>query len=396
MYVSTENMKRIEWDEEDWPTESLPFTVEVYSSQGTLQSTQALGPYNYALTCEGNAGYRYNIPHFHRLKRKGHLLPHTPWRRYKFEAKSYGNYWQRYVYPDGHYQIEYADPWPMAYIGSWLPQISDLEALVPSDYEKYVQNAAARIYTSGWDALTFLAEFREIPRMFMQIGKRLLRADLRKALFNPKLPAKDLFNDWLTARYGFRPLVYDFQDLVKLIKDLREKSQRDRFSERTGHTNTWADITDVTNVLTNRTDTYHIYDSYSAGVRGSITADIHIPYLQANPLLTAWELVPCSFVLDWFVEIGRELAAMHFLAFNTKYSASAGYKVSIKRRVLYECTAVRNTLKEVKSSGEANIETSLEYRVPCQVPTTPHLAFRVDNFKILDLVSLVAQRVRRH
>lgn len=107
--------------------------------------------------------------------------------------------------------------------------------------------------------------------------------------------------------------------------------------------------------------------------------------------VTAWELVPYSFVLDWFITIGDMLTAFSpFATGSLKYATLATKTVTTYRSV--------NAMQPIPGYSI----TSLKSSVPCiqqKVDTTynrvlanpvPTLAFDVqlNKSKILDLVAL--------
>jgi hypothetical protein len=45
-----------------------------------------------------------------------------------------------------------------------------------------------------------------------------------------------------------------------------------------------------------------------------VVGDFYVPPFRFNPFLTAYELVPYSFVFDWFFSLGRAIEAVSLLA----------------------------------------------------------------------------------
>jgi hypothetical protein len=122
-------------------------------------------------------------------------------------------------------------------------------------------------------------------------------------------------------------------------------------------------------------------------VRGTVAADIKPPTFSFNPLVTAWELLPFSFILDWFIGIGQWLASMSFLTFAEKWAAAGGFKVTIDR-------TIETTIDFAPDySGERYLfslaRSELVTRTPTSVSLTPQIRVNLDEFKYLDLVSLI-------
>lgn len=120
---------------------------------------------------------------------------------------------------------------------------------------------------------------------------------------------------WLELRYGIMPLVYDLQSYVTLVSNVN-KRRRVRFtSSKEGETVLAS--TSNTSTHTFRVDRTQYYrsrkDIVSSGVLVEPTPDglASIPDRAGFDRLvsTAWELVPFSFVIDWFLNTSDFLAA---------------------------------------------------------------------------------------
>jgi hypothetical protein len=174
-----------------------------------------------------------------------------------------------------------------------------------------VNTAAAKAAEAEWDVLTFMGELKQTTNMMAQIihlfNTRV--ADLarraRRAARSPK-EAIDIFTTmWLGYRYGIRPLLYDMQSAQKALARLGGEYDFSR----------GASIQEV-NLYNEADSTYQ--DSISKydinavctgnrKYRGVAYASFDSDWARsfgADPLTTAWELVPYSFVVDWFVDIG--------------------------------------------------------------------------------------------
>jgi hypothetical protein len=132
-------------------------------------------------------------------------------------------------------------------------------------------------------------------------------------------------------------------------------------------------------------------DEILVELRGSVVADVEVPAFQFNPLQTAWEVIPLSFVIDWLVGIGRMLATWSFLSLRPNYVAAGGYRLTVKRDYSNDITQWLNGWSG-SNAMQASSTSVVEVRTPCQVPMTPHFQVRLNVAKIIDLVSLLIQR----
>lgn len=325
----------------------------------------------------------YTIPHFHSRLRKGELLPQTPFWKFSTDGSSSAvydlKYWagtpgtgNQYIAMDSNFN----------YFSDWVPLVTELEALMPPATTKFVQQAAAAIYSSGHDTLTFLAELSSVKTMFMNLGYRLLKMKLPKN-------ARDLANDWLEGRYGWRTFVYDIKSLNEALQNLN--AHRDRYRQRKGYKSTET-VTRTYATGSAPVSNHVITDKITTGIRGTVIADIEVPQFQFNPIQTGWELIPYSFVVDWFVSVGKALSAASFLAYASKYSASYGQYVEVVRT--YSMRFVPTSTIVGTWSQDAVCTAKLERRTPCSVPLVPHFTLNLNPYKILDLVGMVVQRTK--
>jgi len=330
----------------------------------------------------------WNIPNFHAKKKRGDLIPMTPYYRFSRSGQCNGTFdvWQelgtkdRRFYVDGNYLPEF---------NPWIISEAQIKAYAPSTYDQYVQQAAAKVYANGHDTLTFLAELADVKHLFVNTAKKLLRMKF------PNGKVREMTSEWLAYRYGWRTLMYDFKEINELCQNFDEK--RTRFAERAGwkystsHTETWT----TTNASGPREHTF--MDTIEVGIRGNVVADVSIPKLQFNPLVTGWELIPFSFVIDWFFSVGKTLAALSFLSLLPSYTASAGFRVKVTRD--YSQTKeswATNNPNEWRGTDEASgtCESEILVRTPCDIPLIPRFALNLDSFKVMDLIALIVQRLK--
>jgi uncharacterized protein YbgA (DUF1722 family) len=188
-----------------------------------------------------------------------------------------------------------------------------------------VQSAEAQVISalnSSYDALTDFSEIRET----LQLIKSLLDAvhhplssfrDLRNRIlgksgtFNKKSAKqayKEVADAWMQYRYGIMPIVYSVGDLMKLLK----KNKRLYNSEKA-----FRGI-DLNEVNLDIPDHMCFYEQIAGTVTvkatgkqmGSVNALLRlIDGISVNPFKTAWELIPYSFVVDWFLNVGDYIDA---------------------------------------------------------------------------------------
>lgn len=154
-------------------------------------------------------------------------------------------------------------------------------------------------------------------------GNKVVRRYSHKALTKREF---DLMSDparlWLEFRYGWSPLVLDIQDTLKAIyaqelrNDLQQQDYKRVFSSKSFEGKSVTPLTatigggkwTAQSVLTHKVD-IKAYAKYQVSRQSGIVNRLREFGLFDVPL-ALWELVPFSFVVDWFVPIGDFLAAV--------------------------------------------------------------------------------------
>lgn len=336
-----------------------------------------------------------NTPGFHRLKREGKLIPHTPFTQVEWTGKCLPGYFKATRNSDGNHT--FISNWggggfSAAYtIDEHVDKDVDPTTSPPAaemDYAHYhLQRAAAKITQRGWDALTFSAEAGKTARMFNGFTRRLMK------LLKTRDP-RHAHKLWLEGRYGWRTLAYDVRDIHDAAMNWDAK--RKLFTERSGLGASLSSPSEHISTFTWGTSTHRLYRSYSHefSIRGSVAGLFSPARLRVNPVNTAWELVPFSFVIDWVYDVGTALDAAAFLMGSRAYTASVGYQCV--STVEYEhdweqrpgytviCDPVRYVYEGTRVS-----------RSPASISTTPQLTGRAATPDLaLDLTALARLRSR--
>lgn len=126
----------------------------------------------------------------------------------------------------------------------------------------------------------------------------------------PRHRGEDVPKRWLEMQYGWKPLLGDVHGAAKAIA--KERSNRNRISVKGVYTQG--------DVFAERSESgagYELVEFSRSNARSSCRLDYICPDGDAlitasqlgliNPFSVAWELVPFSFMIDWFMPIGRVL-----------------------------------------------------------------------------------------
>jgi len=182
------------------------------------------------------------------------------------------------------------------------------------------------------------AEASKTSSMILDAAKRISNAmralrrgrlgDLAKEL---NITPSRVHKTWLEYKYGWMPLLMDVKGAAEFFAQ-QHVGRPPRFvvtkRERVQETFTRTDMIDAFGGLPKTDDIYTCKCDFD--VRISYWCELSSPHLaemqqlgMTNPALVAWELVPYSFVFDWFIQVGDWLTAL---------TAQQGVTI---RRVLY-------------------------------------------------------------
>lgn len=170
-----------------------------------------------------------------------------------------------------------------------------------------------------------------------------LVADIRKTLNDL---ADAVSSVWLQFRYGIMPNVYTIEGIAKSFDEkanvfLRFSEQETVESIPLPQFDGWTSTSKHVNLIV-RAFIKRKFDQITeiSGILKNYTV---------NMLLTAWELIPLSFVIDWFINIGNVLSSAYGSSF-VNYTQAATFSV--------RCADQSVTYTHVESKASVQVEIS--------------------------------------
>ena len=151
---------------------------------------------------------------------------------------------------------------------------------------------------------------------------------------------------------------------------------RTRYTERTGEsrifTKNW-DVTEASSGSLASVDKHYRY-TIDVSARGSVVADIRPPRVQFNLAATAWEMVTLSFVVDWFISIGRWISALSFLLLQREHYGSAGFRVTYYAEAFHDNIVMAPNWTLIRYEAMGTSSGTLVKRWPLSIPLLPQLS----------------------
>jgi hypothetical protein len=266
-----------------------------------------------------------------------------------------------------------------------------------------VQAAIAQLWSTGWDALTFIAEFRQALAMLTTALPRVLEAwyktqEAKKRLgFN----AKDSAGWWLEVQYGWRPLIKDLEAIIKLLtNNQKEVSRQTRKTQRqpspSGVGTTEVEYTWEDNPLTAYAGALQTtVDTATVSVRGFVAADFAAQAVTLSLARTGWELIPYSFIVDAFLGISQAICAGEVLMRAKTLVSSAGIMVVAQREMSLVCTTPKASGYSASFAQMGNSTAVYTQRMPQSYVNGLEWKSGLDIDGFRNLLMLILQRFRR-
>lgn len=232
--------------------------------------------------------------------------------------------------------------WGREWIVPSVPWTIAAHSVPEATIKSVVNGAIADARSAHWDALTFLAEAKELGNLYRTTITRvtvLVRSIREKALrilknYKGKKTYLEILDGlWLEYRYAWTPLFYSLEDAIRTFKHgSKSGTVRGRAAQSLSQSDqaSGSYLIDANRATVRWNETLTVRHT----VRGWALAN-HTGLLTAgfDPLVTAYELTRLSFVLDWFIQIGTWITAISPL--QPGDSLVSGYSIKTTQTRVY-------------------------------------------------------------
>lgn len=272
-------------------------------------------------------------------------------------------------------------------------------------YDKCMKKLPAKMNGTSFNIPLFLAEYTKTIDM-IQNAVKLIKRQLKQK--------KNIESAWLEYRYGWRTLCMDIHDACKALYDARQHGVRQKVKV----TSTYECSGMEDRVVTSHCYPYGSIPAVSASGTQKFGVTMTLNYTESlalarlqqfgitNPAALIWELIPFSFVIDWFVSVGDFISSLDTFVGKDFHSGTVSYWLEEKDK--YFCNApVANRINDtygnawqILSVSPTSVETwARRYKreVLTSFPTVslPTIQFGLNTLRSLDALALAIQPWRR-
>lgn len=189
-------------------------------------------------------------------------------------------------------------------LGDGIPSLPNQQNVI----DQLIIDAHNKALEPDFDVPMFLAELGETLSMLRNPLKGLKKFVRRKKSIGSF--TEMLSDQWLQYRYGIKPLVSDIDKAATVVS-----AAQHRYANIIRKSSSYRETLNTKNVTTNNYIPWARFNQITSVIERnnvSVTCsrfyhwenNVYSPLLQGNAIGLLWEMIPYSFVVDWFIGIG--------------------------------------------------------------------------------------------
>lgn len=235
------------------------------------------------------------------------------------------------------------------------------------------------------------------------LGRRDKR-DQFKAVAKKKIqPIRTIGSYWLEYQYGVVPILQSIHDITSgsLLRAGNNMALKTRDGHKIRASNKVVTKDNANSAGYSQRVSYETLFRYEIG--GHYTPSDGLletmsRYSSLNPVSIAWELLPFSFVVDWFYDIGGYLRSAETALVSNQGSFS-GYITFIKREKVFESYTINTfppgmRVMEVQERNRSRVTKSRTPLTSFPFPRRPSFSADLGSGRLLNAAALLSQLVK--
>lgn len=270
-----------------------------------------------------------------------------------------------------------------------------------------VTEAHANVSSNQISALASLAEGRKtvdsmvaLTRKVLTIARKAKKLDYR--YFRKELSFKELSNSYMELRYALRPMIIDAAQVCNALDESRlwktVRSTARGYRTLTSELSDTADL-GASDYTWTRDRKVRTVTTIRAGVLSDTKLSVTNVWGLDQPIEAMWEIVPFSFILDWFFTIGDTIAA---------WTPNVGVRELASWVSVHHVSTSENSAGNFANTGNHNVHDQFSWsgrksqlRTIYKRTVNPSLSIypaskiRLDSLKLLDLTIIGKGLLRR-
>lgn len=252
------------------------------------------------------------------------------------------------------------------------PTMPDLTTVTQSLVDAAVSDARSRAYSklhelqTPYNGLVFLGEIKETKDLLKDpFGKslKLLKSLLEVRKANPRMIGSAIASSWLEFQFALLPLISEVDQIIRIIADQVEIDKRRSFrffGEASSSTTTTSLVLElpycyarIETTLESKAENFLRFGHLVACLEhhNDISARLTGAYGKLSSVpVTAWELLPWSFLVDYFTNVQEIITSATTGTMNVTWQSNAVVKT------------VKKTVRSVAIQASSGTYETLEHR----------------------------------
>jgi len=275
-----------------------------------------------------------------------------------------------------------------------VENLGSMRSLAIADAHKNISCSEMQLWATLGEGKKTVNSVYSITKRVVKIYRAIRKLDYK--FLKRQISRKELEDRYMEARYALRPLYMDVRNAVKATQASRPKRSRQTFRGRAS--DQWSETSETMNPIYPQVwATIKVRSLLSTSVSYEVSAGVltDIEYMGlshnfglAEVPASIWELVPFSFIIDWFFNVGTLISAWQPKPGFTVLGSWVTTKVTTTRTAIVTSTdsyTDQTYIGATTSGNYTSTSVSISREPNPSRPVLPSYDVNLDWAKLLDL-----------